>query len=83
MMPYVKRANLAPLIAVTFLLAAITSLALPPIYGDEAEAGGTITIEVSSNKFCTPGQDPCPDSPLSLKVAGGVGGTKRFPLPTE
>ena len=79
-MRYVKRANLAPLIAATLLLAAIASLAILSTGGDKAEAGDTITIEVSTNKFCTPGQDPCPDSPLDTTVAAGVGSTISFQL---
>ncbi len=79
MMRSVKPTNLAFLIA-AIMITAIASLAFLSIAGDDAEAGTTITIEVSSNKFCTPGQSPCPDTPLDTTVPASVGNTISFQL---
>ena len=79
-MPSVKRANFASLLASAFVIAAVAALAVLSARGNHAEAGVTITIEVSSNKFCTPGQSLCPDSPLDTTVAASVGNTISFQL---
>lgn len=76
----VKQANFAPLLAGAFVLAAVAAFALLSARGNHAEAVTTITIEVSSNKFCTPGQSPCPDTPLDTTVAAIVGDTISFQL---
>ena len=80
MMRSVWPARLTPLAAAAFLLTAIAVLAFLSTGGDEAEAGTTTTIEVSNFKFCTPGQSPCPDTPLDTTVAAGVGNTISFQL---
>lgn len=79
MMRFVKLPNLA-LVMAAVAITAVASLAFLSINDDEAEAATTTTIEVSSNKFCTPGQSPCPDSPLDTTVAASVGNTISFQL---
>ncbi|MCH7953146.1 MAG: hypothetical protein IIC25_04590, partial [Chloroflexi bacterium] len=67
-----KRANLAPLIAATFLLAAIASLAILSVAGDEANAGSgtTHTVFVNNSVFCGNAGSGCAQ-PYSIQIDPG------------
>ena len=80
MMRSIRRPGLASFIAAAFVITAIISLTILSVPANNAQAGTTTTIEVSNFKFCTPGQSPCPDSPLDTTVAASVGNTISFQL---
>lgn len=80
MMRFLKPSRLAFVIITAVAITAISALAFLSTGGDRAEAGPTHTIQVSNTKFCTPGQNPCPDSPLDTTVAAEVGNTISFQL---
>ena len=77
---HVRQAKIARLMATAFVITAIGALAVLSARDNHAEAGTTITVEVSNFKFCTSGQSPCPNSPLDTTVAASVGNTISFDL---
>jgi hypothetical protein len=80
MMRSLKPSSLAFVLVTAVAITAVSALAFLSTGGDKAEAGPTQTIQVSNTKFCTPGQNPCPDSPLDTTVAADVGNTISFQL---
>lgn len=72
MMRLVKRANLAPLLATTFVLTAVAALATLSIAGDNAEAGNgaTHTVFVNNNVFCGTAGSGCAQ-PHSIQINPG------------
>ena len=79
MMRSVKTANLTPLITAALVLTAVAALAGLSSRGNHAEAVTIIDINVGSNFFCTPGQNPCPaNNPYDTTVAASNGDTIKF-----